>query len=120
MSSDDPYVLPGPERILQIRRVIASAEFEHFLQELIPAILKCTETELVVWDLVLFRRDDDGHFLMCFENNQREVRAIHSTNPHWDRQVEEMLRAVMEEKDVVNAFPQTDFENAKSTDSDHP
>lgn len=120
MANDDAYVLRDRDRILRFPRVIGSPEFAHFLMDLIPVILKCTETESVAWSLLRFQTNEEGHFLMCFEDQVGEVRAIHSTNPHWETQVEELLRAVMEEKEVANAFPRTDFENTAPTDSDHP
>lgn len=81
-------------------------------------VLRCTETESVVWNLVQFRTNENGHFVMCFENQIGEVRAIHSSNPSWDRQVEALLKTVMEEKDVAAAFPQTDFETTGPPESD--
>ena len=110
--ADDVYVLEESEQLHTFPQVISSEAFKHFLEGLIPLILKCTESG----ELVGFETGESGQFFMLFEINTGELRAISSNSPSWIARAKAGLAGLSEEKELSDSLPRTDFENIEPSD----
>ena len=112
--ADNGYILREPERLHIFPQAIASEAVKHFLDGLIPLILKCTESGGA--ELVGFERGENGEFFMLFEMDTGEFRAITSGSPDWVALAEEKLAGLSGERDLSDSLPRTDFENIEPSD----
>lgn len=108
--ADNGYRLKDPKTVHLFSQVIPSEDFVPFLRALIPLVLECTESG--GGNLVQFEWDRSGQFFMLLENHIGDIRAISSDDPEWIERVRAELRHFLSEKELSEALPPTDFEDA--------